>query len=290
MNDTYTWERFPSCLLNKIFGCMAMTLLALCYLPGCIVALLQLARGTKYRALPEWMCEWLRMRKQFGLYGLVFGAVHGCLSLAILQPAYQSWWYITTSVTVPGNNTQDVVIQTSSRMNWVGETTILLAALSLVLYVIVGITSLPSVGKTLNWGEFNLVQTYMGLMCLALACGHITVKASHGWVYQSFVDIIQGLGFLSQVIPYVVLAIKLFLWIPCINTRLWNIRRGYIHDGGKETTAPRHAHRATVATVSTVEGGQIHMAGEQVVNGYNGLVIKVEECHVSQAYDDVTEM
>ncbi|ELT90982.1 hypothetical protein CAPTEDRAFT_83596, partial [Capitella teleta] len=220
------WLRFPSNLINKVFGCMALTLLALCYLPGCIVAIVQLVRGTKNKALPQWMCTWLQMRKQMGLFGLLFALTHCCLSLVILDPAYLSSWYENSRVTIPANQTGNLVVRFSSRMNWAGETTILFATLSTALYCIVVITSLPSVGRLLNWKEWNFVQTYMGLLCMVFACTHITVKGYSSWISTSFVDLIQSKDLVSQFLPWAVLLVRIVLWIPCINSRLWRIRRG----------------------------------------------------------------
>ena len=54
----------------------AITLLALCYLPGCIGAWIQIFRGTKYSRFPNWLDKWLKMRKQLGLLMLFSASLH----------------------------------------------------------------------------------------------------------------------------------------------------------------------------------------------------------------------
>ena len=280
MMSSYTWERFPLNVLNKVAGCMAMTLLALCYLPGCIAAIVQLVRSTKYKALPGWMDEWLKMRKQLGLYGLFFALLHACMAFCLISPAYFGGWFVESRVTIPGNSTQNVVVSLGSRMNWVGETTILLALLSTALYSIIGITSLSTVGDHLNWKEWRVVQSYMGIMCLILGCAHVTVKASPYWVDSTFVDILKGLSFLSQIIPYIVLAIRIFLLIPCVNSRLWKIRRGYIHGGSEVDPELGSMGKSQIAWVEAGVG--ITKVGESKVGVGN-----VNEAYVRA---DMTEL
>lgn len=43
---------------------------------GLIAAYIQLWRGTKYSRFPNWLDDWLKMRKQLGLLMLGMAAVH----------------------------------------------------------------------------------------------------------------------------------------------------------------------------------------------------------------------
>ena len=47
--DPYAPERAPSNITNKAFAWTALTLLAFCYLPGCLAGFLQTINGTKHK-------------------------------------------------------------------------------------------------------------------------------------------------------------------------------------------------------------------------------------------------
>ncbi|ELT89636.1 hypothetical protein CAPTEDRAFT_117237 [Capitella teleta] len=162
MRDTDP-SRFPMNVFNVVMSTMAITNLALCYLPGCIAAFLQIAWGTKYRAFPRWMDLWLKMRKQLGLYGLIFALMHVFISVCLMNPGYYPFFYKKNSTDSHGHNTGH------NLMTWRAELCILLGALSTGLYILLGITSLPSVGAMLNWREWRFVQSYLGHACLLLA-------------------------------------------------------------------------------------------------------------------------
>ena len=62
------WGRFDTIPVTTVISTLAVhavTLLALCYLPGCIGV--WIFRGTKYSRFPNWLDKWLKMRKQLGL-------------------------------------------------------------------------------------------------------------------------------------------------------------------------------------------------------------------------------
>lgn len=64
--------------LNKTLSVHAITMLATCYLPGVIAAYIQIIRGTKYSRFPNWLDDWLKMRKQLGLLMLFSASLHVC--------------------------------------------------------------------------------------------------------------------------------------------------------------------------------------------------------------------
>ena len=76
--------------INKASDGHALTLLAACYLPGCIAAYVQLYRGTKYSLFPNWLDQWLKMRKHLGLWMLFTGGMHGCFYCLVYKVHYLS--------------------------------------------------------------------------------------------------------------------------------------------------------------------------------------------------------
>ncbi len=78
-DGTWHWERWntiPMTTVNSALACHALTLLALCYLPGVIAAYIQIFRGTKFSRFPNWLDNWLKMRKQLGLLMLFSASIH----------------------------------------------------------------------------------------------------------------------------------------------------------------------------------------------------------------------
>uniref|UniRef100_A0A7N4NH33 STEAP4 metalloreductase n=1 Tax=Sarcophilus harrisii TaxID=9305 RepID=A0A7N4NH33_SARHA len=84
-------------VFNHSFSGMAVTLLALVYLPGLIAAILQLYRGTKYSRIPNWLDHWMLCRKQLGLIALAFAFLHVMYGLA-LPGRYSGKWYLANRV------------------------------------------------------------------------------------------------------------------------------------------------------------------------------------------------
>ena len=69
-------EDLPLSNINWYLAQHALTMLALCYLPGCLAGYIQLYRGTKYSKFPKFLDRWLKMRKQLGLLMLLSASLH----------------------------------------------------------------------------------------------------------------------------------------------------------------------------------------------------------------------
>merc|ERR1712241_1103898 len=187
------WGRFetiPITTVNSTLAVHALNLLALCYLPGCIGAWIQIVRGTKYSRFPNWLDKWLKMRKQLGLLMLFSASVHMCMSVAVMSPTQYELAYgdpveIVADVNKKYNWTaselvpdQKVKIYGSEKMHWRGECFLAAGVFSYALAVLLGITSLPSVTNVLTWKEFAFVQSKLGWICMIFACAH---DMFYGW-------------------------------------------------------------------------------------------------------------
>ena len=215
------WSMLPVNTMNKVYGCSALTLLSLCYLPGCLAAGLQLVRGTKHKAFPAWLDGWLKMRKELGLISLAFAATHCILSVAHLSPPYFTNWYAQThtaavvsgQVSMPTGQVcpysnwflpcsvfsavrvanQRVHVPTGVTMNWKGETVILLGSVALGGMSILGVTSLPSVMTQLNWKQWDFLHSKLGMTTLAFATAHVVMKGAPDWPGKAFKEIAKGI-------------------------------------------------------------------------------------------------
>jgi len=191
------WETIPVTTINSTLAAHAISLLALCYIPGGIGGWIQIYRGTKYSRFPNWLDKWLKMRKQLGLLMLFSASVHMCMSVALLSPTQYELAYgepgedpiniiadVKKKIGYEGNFTiehnQTVKVFGSEKMNWRGESFLACGVFAYALAVLLGITSLPSVTNVLTWKEFAFVQSKLGWTCLIFACAH---DMFYGWPY-----------------------------------------------------------------------------------------------------------
>ncbi|XP_069815572.1 metalloreductase STEAP4-like isoform X4 [Dendropsophus ebraccatus] len=113
-------------------------------------------------------------------------------------------------------------------LTWRSDTYLALGILGFFFYVVLGITSLPSVSNAVNWREFRFVQSKLGYLTLVLCTGHAMFFGWNRFLLPSRFNWYMPPAYtLSLVIPCVVLILKLVLIIPCIDTRITKIRQGW---------------------------------------------------------------
>ncbi|CAM4520085.1 metalloreductase STEAP4 isoform X2 [Lepidochelys kempii] len=210
---------------NRVCPIVALILLALVYLPGIIAAILQLHRGTKYSRFPEWLDKWMLCRKQLGLVALVFAFLHVLYTLVIPIRYYVRWRlnvYVISQIkdnrTNPFNNTT----------GWISDSYLALGILGFFLFILLGITSLPSVSNSVNWREFRFVQSKLGYLTLILCTAHTLVYGGKRFLNPSMYRwYLPAAYMLSLIVPCIVLAVKFVLIFPCIERPLTQIRQGW---------------------------------------------------------------
>ncbi|XP_004739737.1 metalloreductase STEAP4 isoform X1 [Mustela putorius furo] len=210
---------------NRIFPIAALTLLALVYLPGVIAAILQLYRGTKYRRFPDWLDQWMLCRKQLGLVALGFAFLHVLYTLVIPIRYYVRWTLKNRTITQALAKTDDPFSTTTA---WLNDSYIALGILGFFLFVLLGITSLPSVSNMVNWREFRFVQSKLGYLTLILCTAHTMVYGGKKFLSPSSLRwYLPSAYVIALIIPCTVLVIKFILILPCIDKTLTRIRQGW---------------------------------------------------------------
>lgn len=210
---------------NRIFPIAALTLLALVYLPGVIAAILQLYRGTKYRRFPDWLDHWMLCRKQLGLVALGFAFLHVLYTLVIPIRYYVRWTLKNRTITQATAKTQDLF---STSTAWLSDSYVALGILGFFLFVLLGITSLPSVSNMVNWREFRFVQSKLGYLTLILCTAHTLVYGGKRFLSPaSLIWYLPSAYVIALIIPCTVLVIKFILILPCIDKTLTRIRQGW---------------------------------------------------------------
>nr|WKR38872.1 STEAP-4-like protein [Scylla paramamosain] len=200
-NDWSSLNRLVSSNVSIACADTALTLLALCYLPGVLAAYLQLWRGTKYSQFPGWLDLWLKSRKHLGLLMLLNSLLHVILKLA---GSPLSW-----------------------NADWRRNAFVASGVFALVLAGILGLTSLPSVAGNMTWREFSFVQSVLGWFTLVLATLHLVFSGWDMLFKPDFTCYLPSNGQFVMVLPLLTLALKLPLLLPCVDSMLQNIRQGY---------------------------------------------------------------
>ncbi|XP_041649276.1 metalloreductase STEAP4-like [Cheilinus undulatus] len=219
-------------LANKVFPIVSLVMLSLCYLPGVIAAFLQLYRGTKYRRFPDWLDRWMLCRKQMGLVALGLAFLHAIYTFIIPIRYAVRHKLISTVVDEIDNKTTPFFFDNTEA--WGTDSFYVLGILGFFLYVLLGLTSLPSVGGTLSWREFSFIQSKLGHLTLFICTAHGYIYGWKKFLSTSTYKWYTPPGYmLCLIVPSVVLVLKFLLLLPCLDRTLTRIRQGW------ERTPPR---------------------------------------------------
>ncbi|KAF7658766.1 hypothetical protein LDENG_00008300 [Lucifuga dentata] len=214
-------------LANKVFPIVSLIMLSLCYLPGILAAFLQLYRGTKYRLFPDWLDRWMLCRKQLGLIALGFAFLHA-ITTFIIPIRYAVRHKLISRVVDEMKNNKTTPFDFDNTEAWGTDALLVLGILGFFLYVLLGITSLPSVGGSLSWREFNFIQSKLGHLTLFICTAHGYIYGWNKFLRPATYKWFTPPGFmLCLVVPSVVLLLKLLLLLPCVDRSLTRIRQGW---------------------------------------------------------------
>ncbi|KAL4635301.1 metalloreductase STEAP2-like [Arapaima gigas] len=217
--------KIPVEVVNRTLPGTALTLLALVYLAGLLAAAHQLYYGTKYRRFPAWLEGWLQSRKQLGLLGFFLACVHVLYSLCL--PLRRSERYQLLNLAF-----QQVHANVDNSWNeeevWRVEMYITFGVMSLGLFSLLAITSIPSVSNALNWREFSFIQSTLGYIALLIGVLHALL---FGWrrafEEESYRFYLPPSFAVALALPTAVVLGKALLLLPCVARRLRRIRRGW---------------------------------------------------------------
>ncbi|XP_023258934.1 metalloreductase STEAP4 [Seriola lalandi dorsalis] len=212
-------------LANRVFPVVSLIMLSLCYLPGVIAGFLQLYRGTKYRRFPDWLDRWMLCRKQLGLLALAFAFLHVLYTLIIPIRYYVRYKIGESTISKMRENRTSVFDTTTA---WRSDSYYAMGILGFGVYLLLGITSLPSVSNALSWREFNFIQSKLGYLTLFLCTFHTYLYGWSKFLYPSSYKWYTPPAYmLSLVLPSAVMVLKLLLLLPCVDRTLTRIRQGW---------------------------------------------------------------
>ncbi|ESP05319.1 hypothetical protein LOTGIDRAFT_208339 [Lottia gigantea] len=232
----YRWDQIFVKVLNKPLCMTGITILATTFLPGNIAGILQLYNGTKHKRFPKWIDNWLKVRKQLGIISFVLIFSHVIFSILVMSPTYYRSWFQSTIIQIPSNHTSDLQFPMTSWMIWKGEAACLVGFLAFLILCFLALTSIPGVGETLNWREWQFVQSKLGYSALVLSVAHAMIMGIPGWIKKGPIKTLGSITFLSIQLPLLVIILRLVLCLPCISKHLKRIRRGWERETTKFLT------------------------------------------------------
>lgn len=222
----YAWEQIFVKVMNKAICMTGITVLAVTYLASSFAAMFQMYYGTKHIRFSRWLDKWLKQRKQLGLVAFTLTVIHVIMSVLIMSPTYLRSWYHSTNLTIPPNRTEAFEIQNINWMTWKGETACMTGIFAFIILCFIWVTTFPSITDTLNWREWRFVHSKLGHVALFLAVVHVLVMGIPGWV-KNPQKIYKSITFLSSIIPWITILLKLFFTLPCVDNYLLKIRKGW---------------------------------------------------------------
>ncbi|XP_016849813.1 metalloreductase STEAP2 isoform X2 [Anolis carolinensis] len=233
-NQQSDFYKIPIEIVNKTLPVVAITLLSLVYLAGLLAAAYQLYYGTKYKRFPPWLESWLQCRKQLGLLSFFFASVHVVYSLCLPMRRSERYLFLNTAYQQVHENVEN---SWNEEEVWRIEMYVSFGIMSLGLLSLLAVTSIPSVNRSLNWREFNFIQSTLGYVALVISTFHVLI---YGWkraFKEEFYRFYTPPNFmLALVLPCIVILGKIILLLPCISRKLRRIKKGwekrqYMEDG-----------------------------------------------------------
>lgn len=224
--SVYTWEQIFVKVLNKAICMTGITVLSITYLASSFAAMFQIYYGTKHIRFSRWLDKWLRTRKQLGLVAFTLISIHVIMSVLIMSPTYLRSWYHSTDISIPANLEKSFEFNQIAWMNWKGEAACMTGIFAYVTMCFICVTTFPSVTDTLNWREWRFAQSKLGHAALFLSVVHVLVMGIPGWS-KNPQKIYKSITFLSSILPWITLALKIFFSLPCVDNYVMKIRRGW---------------------------------------------------------------
>ncbi|XP_069472704.1 metalloreductase STEAP3 [Ambystoma mexicanum] len=217
--------KIPIELVNVTLPCVSYVMLSLVYLPGILAAFLQLHHGTKYRRFPDWLDQWLIHRKQIGLVSFYCAALHAVYSLCLPMRRSSRYQMLNDAFKQVLENRNNAWIEEEV---WRMEIYVSFGIMALGVLSLLAVSSLPSIGNSLNWREFSFIQSSLGFVALVIATLHTLTfgwkRAFDGNQYKFY---LPPTFTLTLLVPCAIILSRIVLFMPCVNRQLMRIRRGW---------------------------------------------------------------
>ncbi|PWA33511.1 hypothetical protein CCH79_00007670 [Gambusia affinis] len=170
----------------------------------------KLYRGTKYRRFPNWLDRWMLCRKQMGLVALGCAFLHVIYTF-IIPICYSVRHKLISGVVDENNKTAPFYFDNTEA--WGTDSFISLGILGFFFFVLLGLTSLPSVGGSLSWREFNFIQSKLGHLTLFISTAQSYIYGWNKFLQPSTYKWYRPPGYmLYLIVPSVVYFFSFLVW------------------------------------------------------------------------------
>lgn len=85
-----------------------------------------------------------------------------------------------------------------------------MGVLSMTLFIIVGLSTVPSIGESLNWKEWIWIQRNVGIAALYFGTAHVVLMGYKGWKDVGDTSVKKGLPSITFLSTIPVMAVLLF--------------------------------------------------------------------------------
>lgn len=147
------FENLPLFIFNKAISFAVVIFIAFSYLLGYLE-----------RLYPEMLARWDGLKKFFGVLGFGFAAAHGVMSLLLFNASYYPKFFAI-----------------SGKLNAVGELSMLFGVLSMAIFSVVAVASLPAVESAVQPEKWRVIQR-LGYLAFFFTMLHVAVMGFEGWL------------------------------------------------------------------------------------------------------------
>jgi len=165
------WSNFPLYIFNKAISLAAVFFVACSYLVGRVIQ--RHNDDPRIRLIVIKFC---------GLIGLSLAGIHGLMSLGLWSSAYYPAYFAE-----------------DGKLNLQGELAITLGVVALWALAIPGITTLPTMAKSIGGFRWKRTQR-MGYVTLALVAAHLTALGLPGWLAPSGWGLLPPISLVAVVV------------------------------------------------------------------------------------------
>lgn len=199
----YEWFHLPIQVTNKAICWTSIYGFALSQTPGILARLWNSIHQDSLRSKPSWLVKSLKVRKPLGILSLWFLVIHIIMSILIFNEKYYGKFFIDPTAA-------------SSKLNSIGESSMMFSILGAGLYFILGVCSLPSVGSYMTSAQWQFVYGPVAWIALAFGTIHVLIMGVKGWTTaEKWPGGMPPITMTSTLLPLLVLGLKLVQMVVC---------------------------------------------------------------------------
>lgn len=151
------WFNFFYFNLNPIVACTSLIMFLMALIPGALATTYKLYKNLNVLVGPKWLISWLEARKSIGVFSFFFATFHVLLTLMSYKLVY-------------------IAIEYKSLVyGYKFQLSIFFGLVSLGIFVILALATIPSVDLLFSWKEHDFLHSKLGFLALVTIFVHVTM-------------------------------------------------------------------------------------------------------------------